>query len=366
MAGCSSIKNLADFPEDVLGCIFSHLAPSCLRSVRRTGRAFRSASLPIIRALSTTLPRKDLPKQFSALSYVTNLTLEVRDLPSLALAASPYCSARLCHLKLVSLPLIRWSSTLNDFECHPHCELLKAGLAAATRLTRVTLDNCADVLHLVAPACPQLLQLELPDFHYVAPYPGPTMEARSDPLAKLSLLSSLHTLRCTRKYEQWLRQPWGPLLAELAHLPNLRSLATVTPEDAAELEALASLTQLTQLVVNRSHLSANQLLAGLSRLSRLKNLQLLRSWLPGPSFEPALANLPQLERLCLSDEDWEMRGIDIAPPLAGLSGLTALELLGVTIAVEEAGVLVQPWASRLRCLSLQVGAYVTGSYWAGF
>lgn len=347
---CSS-ENIADLPQDVLGCIFSHLPLFWLRSARCTCRSFRSASIPLIRTLSTAVPHIDVQNQLRALSHVTNLTLEVHDWRSAAAVARPNFRTTLRHLKLLSVPRIR-TGKISDFTALA-ARLLKpfeTGLAAATRLTRLTLENGPFALNVVIPACPLLQELELlrGSWH-------PMKAEYSQTLRALRLAGNLRTFRC----DLWLAGLWGPLLAELAHLPSLCSLGRVQLEDAAALEGLCSLTHLTQLVVKWDHMGVHvgddMSPTRLSRLFLLRDLELdhgfygafeISRHIPG-----ALQALPHLERLHLSGFLY----VDIVQAVSGLSCLTALELL-YPIRVAAAGSLVQPWTSRLQRLALSLAS----------
>lgn len=186
-----------DLPADVLGLILSHLAPSWLCSARRTCRAFRSASFPLVRTLKTIVPDNDVLQQLHALSCTTNLMLEVRGLRSVDIVANPLCSARLCRLELINLPqdprdLSSAATVFNEWAQSPHVEAFPAGLAAATRLTSVTLVNCRAALSLVLPACPQLRDLAMQD----AQDWSSCALFWQQSLTALSLASSLHTLHC--------------------------------------------------------------------------------------------------------------------------------------------------------------------------
>lgn len=342
--------NIVDLPAGVLDYVFSHLSPSWLRSVRCTCRYLRSASLPLIRNLRATVPRDGVQHQLRALPHVTNFTLEVFDLTLTSVVANPLCSARLRHLSLTFLPTVS-HCCLNGFSQHPQWECFEMGLKAATRLTGVTLSSCMGVLSRVVPACPQLRQLELLAVSYCS-----LEEECIQALAALRLASNLHTLRCN-VYPSY---AWEALLPELVHLPKMRSLSCVALEDEALLDDLAKLTQLTQLVVNSERLPERQSLAGLTRLTHIKNLVLRRGFqTDSPELAIALCKLSQLQRLCLPG----LLDICILPALARLSCLTALELGDVIIDMMEAGTLLQPWTSRLQRLGLDLNVY--GDPYAG-
>lgn len=350
--GCSSTANagLANLPQDVLVLIFSLLPMFWLRSVRRTCRSFRAASVSLIRSLRTTIPRKNFHHQLHAFPYATSLALEVRNLPrSSPLLAKPLCSARLCYLKLLSEPRgpnNNFSSAcdLNELAQSPHLEAFTAGLAAATLLTSVTLVDGLAAINVLIPACPQLQELEL--LRESERDPGPSWAWRES-LTALRTAGNLHTLR----FHASLRAPWADMLAELAHLPNLRSLGCVQVGDVDVLEFLFRLTRLTQLVVEWNEPSIREL-PRLSELSRLEDLDLRRKgffwrfW--SSEVGLALRGLPQLQRLQLCNLIGTNVGLGA---YGGLSSLTALELAGA-ISVDGLCSLVQPWTSRLQRLGL--------------
>lgn len=339
---CSSIIILSTLPAELLGCIFSHLAPSWLRPVRHTCRSFRDASLPLIGgSLSATFPRDGALHQLETLCWITNLTLEIQDLSSFSLVVYFLRSARLQHLRLITRLGICHAEDLTALPWSPHLDSLAAGLKEATCLTRLTLVECrVSLIVVVAAACPQLEVLELC---------GVTVESWRS-WEEECVRASFATLRQARKlnticFDLPCPAPWAALLGDVTHLP-LRSLGRVQVDNAAALAGLARLTQLTQLVVTWEHM-ADQPLAELSRLARLENLELDYDTRRSSDIPGLLRGLTNVKRLFING------AVDVytLQAIAGLSRLTALEL-GHPISSADAGSLVQPWTSCLRRLKL--------------